>query len=138
MPQLYIPVISLEKAYKLSSLFYQLTTPNLDQFTNTYSTPLVHPSTREIRLPVDSENFFIHPNADKHLLDNFLQFFLDMGVIVQTDVLFVQNLIETERGNSVNLQLCLPEIWRLQLVDLEYLETNGWFDVESQPLDIPP
>lgn len=128
MTILYVPVISLERAEELSSLLWELTNPNLDKETKFYSSPITHPSTGNVMLPVESEQFPIHINANKHLFDDFLQIFVDGGVITFQDVFDVQSNIDANRGNKVNLQDMLPSVWFRQLVDEQYLEANGWFD----------
>lgn len=135
MTILYIPVNSLERALALSRIFYLLTNPLEERITKYYSSPIIHPSTGEIRLPIDSEEFYIHPEANKHLFDDFLQLFVDGGVITFQDVFDIQNNIEANRGNKVNLQDMVPSVWFEQLVNHQFLIDNGWFGELIEPGD---
>jgi hypothetical protein len=90
MTILYVPVSNLERANILKKLFWELTNPDSQKITKYYASPIIHPTTGEVRLPIESESFPIHQNADKHLFDDFLQFFVDAGYITLQEVIDVQ------------------------------------------------
>ena len=127
MKQLYVSVLSEEKAWELSQLFYKLTNLSGGGITQYYSEPIINPVTNEVRLPINSNGFYIHPNADKHLLDDYLQVFVTMSLMTPEEIINIQNLIEESRGTRVNLQEALPLVWYTQLKTLETLIAEGWF-----------
>jgi hypothetical protein len=134
MTILYIPVLNLERANILKELFWELTNPNSQKLTKYYASPIVHPKTGEIRLPIESKFLPIHQNADEHIFDDFLQFFVNAGYITSQEVTDVQNKINAHRNTKVNLQEMLPAIWFQQLVNEQYLEDNGWFALSSEDI----
>ena len=128
MTKLYIPVSSIEQANILKKLLWDLTITNPENVTKYYEEPLIHPLTGEVRLPINSVGFFISPTADKHLFDVFLQNFVDLGIINLQKITDIQDKIETFKGQSVNLQEMLPEVWFNALVNKQWLDDNGWFN----------
>lgn len=133
MSKLYIPVSSVEQANYLKSLLWQLTSPDLDNVTQYYSEPIFHPVTNQIVLPIDSENFLIHQNANKFLFDILLSDAISLGLAAIEDVVETQEKIDTYRGQKVNLQTVLPSSFISKLLTYEELKAEGWFDEEKGP-----
>lgn len=134
---LYVPTNNLETAKLISKSFYELSRPQSvrspEDTTQYYCAWLIHPQTEVVILEIPDISLYIHSEADKTIFDKFIQRLVANKEISELEITKTQELIDSSRGLSVNIENIIPSFWKEQAKTHEELEKEGWFDNPNKP-----
>lgn len=112
---------SLDYARALSAALWSITRPErTDADTQYYSSPIVHPETGMIALPISDEAKHVHPLASAATL-------LAMVQITEAEASDLTAALESAKGGHVRISDLLPASWSPALLSREAAAKAGWF-----------
>ena len=128
---IYMIVKNIEVGNAIARALFSLTVPvhlqDERQQRMRNGTTLKHPEREEYRLPVYDTSYPCHAEADEHCLDEYVQPFIDEGLIDAQVLIDMQQAIIAAKGGQIDTLGNLPSFWIDSGLDEQQMYADGWF-----------
>jgi len=128
---------SPEHAEQLSRSIMRLLRPSHlrnDDWTDLYCGVVQHPTNGQAALELpESEQVFIHPEADGAELAALLEVFVADGALTQFEANKIIITVQENAGKMVRIIDFIPSSWNEWTLSYEQMVNNGWF---TEPEDV--
>lgn len=136
---IYIRASTENNGLELARRVWQVQSPDHTRppgvITNYLWNPVVHPGeppfehlAGRVRVTIHAHNFWVHREADPHIMDALIQPFVDSGDVTPEELTAIQDAIRKNAGNYLeDTDVFVPQFWLQTGLTAAQMEAEGWW-----------